>query len=330
MSLLRMVDVSHRYPVARTDRPVLDRVNLGLAEESILAIVGESGCGKTTLGRLVARLSRPESGTIEFDDADIWNLRGGELKAYRRGVQMVQQDPYASLNPGLTVRDSLGPGLLHNRVVRRRGLTDELLRLLNVVGLDATDQFLRRYPHQLSGGQRQRLAIARTISLRPRLVIADEAVSMLDVSMRVSILDLMLSLRDEYRLSYLFISHDFGVVRYFARGGRIMVMFYGVVVEEGPAEEVITRPRHPYTYLLLQAIPVPDPTRARRSSLEEVSEQVAGEAANEGCVFANRCPYVEKECRATRPPLAETSTGRQVACFFPERVPALTQALDHE
>jgi oligopeptide/dipeptide ABC transporter ATP-binding protein len=323
VSLLQLTDVSHRYPTTTGDRPVLDEVNLSLDEDSILAVVGESGCGKTTLGRLVSRLSRPLAGTIEFGGDDIWALKGKSLQAYRRSVQLVQQDPYASLNPGLTVRDCLAPGLLHQHIVTRRGLEEELVRLLGIVGLDTDSEFRRRYPHQLSGGQRQRLAIARAISLRPKLVIADEAVSMLDVSMRVSILDLLLSLRDEQRLSYLFISHDFGVVRYFARGGRIIVMFYGVIVEEGPAEEVIARPRHPYSYLLLDAIPIPDPAAAARRHTEDVSEHVEGEPAATGCIFANRCPYVEERCRAARPPLQERGSGHRVACFFPERVPAL-------
>ncbi|HVX46064.1 MAG TPA: ABC transporter ATP-binding protein [Mycobacteriales bacterium] len=323
MSLLQIKDVTHRYPTTTGDRPVLDRVSIDLPEESILAVVGESGCGKTTLGRLVTRLARPVEGTVSFEGSDIWSMRGKALQNYRRGVQMVQQDPYASLNPGLTVRDSLAPGLRHNAVVRRREIGDELLRLLEIVGLDPTQDFLRRYPHQLSGGQRQRLAIARAISLRPQLVVADEAVSMLDVSMRVSILDLMLSLRETQKLSYLFISHDFGVVRYFARGGRIVVMFYGVVVEEGPAEEVINRPRHPYTYLLLQAIPVPDPDLADRRKDEDVSEHIEGEPASVGCVFANRCPFAEAKCRASRPPMNPISDTHSVECFFPERVPDL-------
>lgn len=323
MTLLEVADVSHRYPTTTSRRPVLDHVGLDLAENAIVAVVGESGCGKTTLGRLVARLAVPLAGEIRFDGTDIWQTRGKALETYRRAVQIVHQDPYASLNPGLQIRTSLAAALLHHRVVSRRGLRDELLRLLRLVGLDATDDFLRRYPHQLSGGQRQRVVIARAISLRPRLIVADEAVSMLDVSMRVAVLDLMLSLRREQGLAYLFISHDFGVVRYFARGGRVVVMFYGVVVEEGPTEEVIAHPRHPYAYLLLQAIPVPDPELARRRQAEAISENVEGEPADDGCVFANRCPFAEPVCRTTRPPLTELSPSHRVACLFPERVPDL-------
>ena len=323
MSLLEVANVSHRYQTTTGPRPVLDQVGLELGAGEILAIVGESGCGKTTLGRLVARLAKPTAGEVRFDGRDIWGLKGRELAAYRRAVQVVQQDPYGSLNPGLTIRASLAPALRHHHIVPRDQLREELLRLLQVVGLDATDDFLRRYPHQLSGGQRQRVAIARAISLRPRLIVADEAVSMLDVSMRVSVLDLMLSLRSGSDLAYLFVSHDFGVVRYFTRGGRVLVMFYGVVVEEGPAEDVIARPRHPYTYLLRQAIPIADPEQAQRNRAEDVHERTEGEPANTGCVFANRCPFAEAVCRTTRPPLVEQASGHLAACLFPERVPDL-------
>jgi oligopeptide/dipeptide ABC transporter ATP-binding protein len=242
-------------------------------------------------------------------------------------VQVVQQDPYGSLNPGLNIEDALGAALLYHRMVGRKGLRDELLRVLQEVGLDATPAFLRRYPHQLSGGQRQRVAIARSMSLQPRVVVADEATSMLDVSMRVAILDLLLSFRKQRELAYLFISHDFGVVRYFSQGGRVIVMFYGVIVEQGPSEEVIRHPRHPYTYLLLQAIPIPDPVAARRRKTEELSDYVEGQPAAAGCVFANRCPFAEEQCRTSRPPLKELAPGHWAACWFPERVPAIDQSI---
>lgn len=325
MNLLEVEALSHRYPETRSERPVLDEVNLTLAPNDIVAVVGESGCGKTTLGQLVARLLRPFSGEVRFEGQDVWTLKGDELNSYRRAVQVVQQDPYASLNPALTIGETLGAALLHHKVVRRRGLRDELLRILNEVGLDATPDFLRRYPHQLSGGQRQRVAIARSMSLHPRLVVADEATSMLDVSLRVAILDLLLSFRQEGRLAYLFISHDFGVVRYFAQGGRVLVMFYGVVVEEGPTEEVIHRPRHPYTVLLLEAIPVPDPFQAKLRDPAEISRFGEGPPATTGCVFYNRCPFSEDVCREKRPPLVELAPGHRAACLFPERVPTLEE-----
>ncbi|HEX4216653.1 MAG TPA: ABC transporter ATP-binding protein [Candidatus Dormibacteraeota bacterium] len=330
MTLLEVDGVSHWYDTTDGDRPVLDGVSIEVDTGGILAIVGESGCGKTTLGSLVIRENRPSEGEVRFDGRDIWSLRGNDFKSYRRAVQVVHQDPYASLNPGLTIEDTLGPAILYHGLARRRDLQTELIRLLQSVGLDATHRFLRRYPHQLSGGQRQRVAIARAMSLRPRLVVADEPTSMLDVSMRLAILDLLLSFQREHELAFLFISHDFGVVRYFTQGGRIAVMFYGVIVEEGPTEEVIHHPRHPYTYLLLQAIPIPDPPLARRRRRGAVAEAVDGQPAATGCIFANRCPFVQPECRVARPPLVEAGRDHRTACLFPERVPDLTEILEGE
>jgi oligopeptide/dipeptide ABC transporter ATP-binding protein len=321
MSLLEVEDVTFRYPTTETPLPVLNHVSMEVGEESVVAVVGESGCGKTTLGRLAIGLVQPVDGTVRYEGKDIWSLPKAEWNQYRRSVQVIHQDPYSSLNPGLTVMDALTAGMRHHHIVPRRELRREALRLLDLVGLETTESILTRYPHQLSGGQRQRLVIARAMSLRPRLVVADEAVSMLDVSMRVSVLDVLLRLRDEERLSFVFISHDLGVVRYFARGGRVMVMFFGVVVEEGPAEDVIANPQHPYTSLLLQAIPIPDPSRAR--SRRETVSQAAEERIEEdpsptGCVFSTRCPFAEEACLGKRPPLAEAAPGHRAACIFPE------------
>lgn len=333
MSLLNVDNVTHRYPTTVSALPVLNGVSLDVEAGSVVAVVGESGCGKTTLGRLVVGLVKPMTGEVRYEGKDIWALPKREWEVYRRSVQVVHQDPYSSLNPGLTVEGTLKAALLHHHIVRRNEVRAELFRLLDLVDLEASAAFLRRYPHQLSGGQRQRLVIARAMGLRPRLVVADEAVSMLDVSMRVSVLDLLLSMRSEQQLAYVFISHDFGVVRYFARTGRILVMFFGVVVEEGPSEQVITHPRHPYSFVLLDAIPVPDPTLARRRRSEatmQAEERVTGEPATTGCVFSNRCPYVEDKCRHEAPPLVEVVPGQdhRAACWFPERVPDLRSLVE--
>jgi oligopeptide/dipeptide ABC transporter ATP-binding protein len=336
VSLLSAEHVTHRYQTARDERPALQDVSVEIESGQTLAVVGESGCGKTTLGRAIVGLVEPSSGTVSFDGQDIRTLRGAGYREYRQSVQLVHQDPYGALNPGLTVGETLGGGLRHHRIVPRREVGAETERLLGLAGLDTSRAFLERYPHQLSGGQRQRLVIARAMALRPSLIVADEPVSMLDVSMRISILDLLKSLGQSHGLAYVFVSHDFGVVRYFAAGGRIIVMFFGVVVESGPVEEVIARPQHPYTFLLLDAIPEPDPRRARRRRSEATriaAERIEAYPADTGCVFANRCPFVRDRCRAERPPggPAGGTGGHWSACWYPEEVPAITvRAVDEE
>lgn len=323
MSLLQVEKVTFRYG-AMGSRPVLDDVSVDVGEQEVVAVVGESGCGKTTLGKLIGGVFHPSGGRIVFGGRDIRSLRGDDFRRWRRAVQIVHQDPYSSLNPSLKIRAILGDGLLYHKLASRRQIDDVVLELLRQVGLDATYDFLRRYPHQLSGGQRQRVAIARAISLGPQLIVADEVTSMLDMSLRVTILDLLLDLREQRNISYVFISHDFGVVRYFTRGaGRILVMFFGVVVEEGNSEEVIKHPRHPYTYLLLKSIPIPDPVLARRREVGRVDEIIEGEPASRGCIYSNRCVVGEMKCRENRPPLIEWGPGHWVRCFFPERVPEL-------
>jgi oligopeptide/dipeptide ABC transporter ATP-binding protein len=336
VSLLSVEHVTHQYPTSRDGRPVLRDVSVEIEPGQTLAVVGESGCGKTTLGRAITGLLRPSAGQVRFDGEDIWKLRGSGYRRYRRSVQLIHQDPYGALNPGLTVEEAIACGLRHHRIVPRREVKEEVQRLLGLAGLDTSRTFMGRYPHQLSGGQRQRLVIARGMALRPSLLVADEAVSMLDVSMRISILDLLKSLGASHGLGYLFISHDFGVVRYFAAGGRIIVMFFGVVVESGPVEEVIARPRHPYTYLLLDAIPDPDPRRARRRRSEATkiaTERIDAYPAQTGCVFANRCPFAQDRCHSETPPSMPVSgaEGHSSACWYPESVPAIvTQTVGEE
>lgn len=318
--LLDIDDVSFRYATTAGHRPVLDHVSLSVDHGEVVAVVGESGCGKTTLGRLIVREETPTDGEIHFQGEAMRSMNRRSFQAYRRAVQIIHQDPYASLNPGLTIGSILGPAMLYHGIARRRDVKDQMIELLRDVGLDATRAFLRRYPHQLSGGQRQRVAIARAMSLQPRLVVADEPTSMLDVSMRLSILDLLQSLRARHGLGYVFISHDFGVVRYFAQGGRIIVMFYGVIVEQGPTEELIRRPRHPYTFLLLQTIPIPDPVVARQRRPQRATSDNIGGPSKKGCIFTVRCPFAEAKCHTAQPPLATITPGHEAACFFPERV----------
>ncbi|MHB1498006.1 MAG: ABC transporter ATP-binding protein [Acidimicrobiales bacterium] len=317
MNLLELRRVSHWYRPGEASRPALRDVSLLIAPNEVVAVVGESGCGKTTLGKLVAGLYSPSAGEILFEDQPLRSLQGRNKKHYRRSVQLVHQDPYASLNPAVTIGDTIAPALVHHGLARRHNAGVAAARALGAVGLDATPEFLDRYPHQLSGGQRQRVAIARAVSLEPSLVVADEATSMLDVSVRVAVLDLLLSLKQHRELAYLFISHDFGVVRYFARAGRIIVMLYGVVVEEGPTEQLIANPLHPYTVLLLQSVPVPDPARNEQRRRDQLPLVLGGAPPERGCVFSNRCPFATEVCRTTTPPRVEAGLGHKVRCWSP-------------
>lgn len=325
-ALVEVQDVSHYF--RDQGRPAVEKVNLRIADGEIVAVVGESGCGKSTLGRICCGIIEPTEGTVRFRNQPVDTMSRRELSAFRRRVQMVHQDPFASLNPSLPLRTTLGYAVSHHKLVKRREVDDFLIDLLRRVGLDASREFLERYPHQLSGGQRQRVAIARAVSLNPNLIVADEAVSMLDVSMRVSLLDLMLGFQQNGAVAYIFVSHDLGVVRYFACEGRLAVMFYGVIVEEGPTEEVVTRPSHPYTCSLLESLPVPDPRRARlRRENEEATQFKATEAMaaapdDVGCVFRHRCPLAQERCKQA-PPLSDLGATHRAACWFPDQVAEL-------
>lgn len=312
MSLLELRGIRHRYhPRGAT---VLDGVNLELNPGEIVALVGESGCGKTTLGKIAVGLVRPTEGTARFAGVETWKLGGRRHREERRGVQMVHQDPYASLNPGLTLLETLSAGMVEHGLARRRERRQRALDLLKLVGLDARESILDAYPHQLSGGQRQRIGIARALAVDPRLIVADEPVSMLDVSIRIAILDLMLRLREERGLGYLFITHDLGVVRYFASGERVGVVYFGNLVEEGTAEDLVAHPLHPYTQLLLGAVPVPDPRYVRSRPRFSYRRVDASAEPGTGCPFSGQCPLVTRECTEEKPPLTMLD-GRRVACF---------------
>jgi oligopeptide/dipeptide ABC transporter ATP-binding protein len=331
-TLVELDNVSHRF--RGQGRPAVNGVSLRIAEGEIIAVVGESGCGKSTLGRICCGIIEPTDGAVRFRGQAVSAMPRRDNRQFRRRVQMVHQDPFASLNPSLPLRTTLGYAVAHYKIARRHELDGFLVDLLRRVGLDESPEFLNRYPHQLSGGQRQRVAIARAVSLNPNLIVADEAVSMLDVSMRVSLLDLLLRFRQESQMAYIFVSHDLGVVRYFAGDGRIVVMFYGVVVEEGATEDVITQPGHPYTCSLLQSLPVPDPRRARSRRGSEaavrftpaVAESDAGRADDTGCVFRQRCPLARDKC-AQSPPMSDLGGNHRAACWFPGEVTELAASI---
>ncbi len=285
-------------------------VDLSIHTGETLALVGESGCGKSTLGRSLIRLLKPTSGTVYFDGVDLTDLREKQFAPYRRQMQMIFQDPYASLDPRMTVRDLVAEPLETYHVCSdRNDVTRNVQELLDEVGIPS--EFLYRYPHQFSGGQRQRIGIARAIALRPRLIVCDEPVSALDVSVQSQILNLLKDLQERFQLTYLFISHDLSVVRFMA--DRVAVMFLGKLCEVAPVSDLFSSPLHPYTRFLLQAIPKADPHRR-----EDQRQLLQGEIPSpidvpSGCRFRTRCPYAEPECSEIEPPLQERN-GRQAAC----------------
>jgi oligopeptide/dipeptide ABC transporter ATP-binding protein len=287
----------------------VDGISFAIAAGETLALVGESGCGKSTVGRLVLRLIEPTAGAVRFAGRDILALPEREVRAFRRSAQLVFQDPYASLNPRMTVGDILAEPLKLHDVVptsRQRGRVAELLRL---VGLDPAHA--RRYPHEFSGGQRQRIAVARALAVEPKLIVCDEPVSALDVSIRSQVLNLLKDLQRRFGLTYIFISHDLAVVKHIADG--VAVMYLGRIVETARADRLFAAPRHPYTRALISAIPVPQPRRDRHRPILG-GDVPSALAPPPGCHLHTRCPHVIDVCRTVRPELVADGTGHATAC----------------
>jgi len=298
----------------------VDSVSLSMEEGETVALVGESGCGKSTLGRLTLAITKPTSGQILYEGKDVWTLNKAEFKEYRRNAQIVHQDPYETLNPMRTIYQSLSPPLRHYKIARnKKEAWTRAAELLELVGLIPPDDFLKRYPSRLSGGQMQRIAIARAISVSPKFLVADEAVSMLDASLRIDVLNLLLDLKKRFNMTCLSITHDFGVARYAAVGGRVMVMYLGSIVEIGDTDKVILRPLHPYTKTLLSVVPIPDPklTRERGLPLLRSLEVPSLTEMPSGCKFHPRCPHADDACDKGIPSLREVR-GRLVACHLVE------------
>jgi oligopeptide/dipeptide ABC transporter ATP-binding protein len=296
----------------------VDGISFDVGRGETLALVGESGSGKSTTGRIVLRLEEPTRGEVRFDGEDWLALTGEELRRRRRHLQIVFQDPQTSLNPRMTCGAQIAEPLRVNGLGRGGELHERVRALLSEVGLSGDTT--RRFPAELSGGQRQRVAIARALATRPKLVVCDEPVSSLDVSIAAQILNLLVDRKEKLGLSYLFISHDLAVVSGIA--DRIAVLYFGRIVEEGPAAEVIARPLHPYTATLVSAAPEPDPAAPHRR-IPLAGEPPSPAAPPPGCAFHPRCPIARPRCREETPPLRDFAEGRRAACFFPgELAPA--------
>jgi oligopeptide transport system ATP-binding protein len=318
--LLELTDVKTHFPVREGlifsrhvgDVRAVDGVSLTLNRGDVLGLVGESGCGKSTLARTILRLVPLTDGTVVLNGKDLNTLSTAELRRIRPEAQMIFQDPYASLNPRMTVFDAIAEPLLVHRKCKRRDLTKRVSELMEMVGL--APRFMRKYPHEFSGGQRQRIAIARTLALEPELIIADEPVSALDVSVQAQILNLIAELCRTRGLTLIFITHDLAVVRHVAK--RIAVMYLGRIVEEGPAQTVLDGPLHPYTQALLSAVPVPDPEieRTRRRILLK-GDPPSPLNPPAGCPFHPRCPIATPECATSVPLLEEKFTAHRAACI---------------
>ena len=293
----------------------VDDVSFHIERGETLGLVGESGCGKTTTARCVLRAVEPTEGQILFRDGekevDVIALEGPSLRPFRKNMQLIFQDPYSSLNPRMTVLEIIAEPLVVHRVARGKELKERVQALMKQVGLD--DRYLNRYPHAFSGGQRQRIGIARALALNPALIVADEAVSALDVSMQAQIINLLEDLQEQLQLTYLFIAHDLSVVRHFTT--RVAVMYAGSVAEMGGSEELFSNPDHPYTAALLSSAPRPDPERQGKRVLLSGEVPDPGHMPS-GCSFHPRCTFATDRCRTERPSLREITPGRQVRCHY--------------
>ena len=318
--LVNVRDLVKHFPVEGSDDVVraVDGVSFTILRGETLGLVGESGCGKSTVGRCILRLIEPTAGQITFDDRDVLSLGKNELRQLRREMQIVFQDPYASLNPRMKVGDIVGEPLVIHNIGNKRDRRERVAELLRRVGLDP--DYRNRYPHEFSGGQRQRIGVARTLALNPKLIVTDEPVSALDVSVQAQVVNLLQDLQKDFGLTFLFISHGLAVVEHIST--RVAVMYLGRIVEIAGAAELYAKPLHPYTQALLSAIPNPDPKRTRERIVLQGDVPTPINPPS-GCRFRTRCPLAIEDCARIDPNLREISPGHTVACI---RVPGWDQA----
>lgn len=330
--LLRVQDLTKHFVVrdgslaTRKYVKAVDGVTLSVDSGKTLGLVGESGCGKSTTGRAMMRLIEPTSGTVEFDGKDVMSLRGRDLKAFRREIQIIFQDPYASLNPRFTIGEIIAEPLHIHGIGTRIERASRVKELLDVVGLNP--EHVNRYPHEFSGGQRQRIGIARALALNPKLIVCDEPVSALDVSIQAQVLNLLDRLQDDLGLTYVFIAHDLSVVQHIS--DDVAVMYLGKIVEVSDWRGLYERPHHPYTQSLLSAVPIPDPEVQRtRQRILLAGDPPSPIDPPSGCRFHTRCPIAQEVCSVTEPELREVAPGHRAACHFAKAYPIDIDAIDN-
>jgi oligopeptide transport system ATP-binding protein len=319
--LVRVENLVKHFPITRgiiIQRQVgavhaVDGLTFDIYKGETLGLVGESGCGKSTTGRTILQLYRPTSGSVHFEGVDLVKLKGEELRRMRRRMQMIFQDPYASLNPRMTVGEIIGEPLIIHNVARGREVQERVEHLLELVGLNPA--YANRYPHEFSGGQRQRIGVARALALQPSFIVCDEPISALDVSIQAQVVNLLEDLQQEFGLTYLFIAHDLSMVRHISN--RVAVMYLGVMVELASRDELYNHPLHPYTQALLSAVPIPDPAVEKKRKRIILQGDVPSPVnPPSGCRFRTRCPLAAEICKEVKPEWREVSPGHFVACHM--------------
>jgi len=324
MAVLEVVDLKKYFPVQKSflERiftrkleyvQAVDKISFKVGKGEVFTLAGESGCGKTTTGRLVTRLVEPTEGKVFFNGKEITSWQGEKLRKLRKNVQIIFQNPYASLNPRMKIGDAVGHPLEIHEIATGEEKRGVVLEILEQVGLEPAEKFYDAHPYELSGGQRQRAAIARAMVLNPEFVVADEPISMIDVSLRAKILELMLKLKEERDLTFLFITHDLAVAKYIS--DWIAIMYLGEIVEMGKQEEIFSNSQHPYTKALLSAVPVPEP-RTRREHVKLEGEVPSSINPPSGCRFHPRCSFASEKCRTSEPPLSLADKDHQIACHL--------------